>query len=124
MPDNSEHERMVEETWSRFMNSGRETKEFRRRHLFGLIPSDPRCRFCNAPFKGVGGTLMRLVYDNDIVVVQEEREEAKIIDIMEALKASLKDSGSGKKKPKAAAKKSAAKKTPAKKTRAKKKASK
>ena len=64
------------------------------------------------------------VNGQDIVVVQEEREEAKIIDIMEALKASLKDSGSGKKKPKAAAKKSAAKKSPAKKTRAKKKASK
>ena len=59
------------------------------------------------------------VNGQDIVVAQEEREEAKIIDIMEALKASLKESGTGKKKPKAAAKKS---KAPARKTRAKTKA--
>lgn len=66
------------------------------------------------------------VNGEDIVVAQEEREEAKIIDIMEALKASLKDSGSGRKKPKAAAKKKApAKKARAKaKTKARKKASK
>ncbi len=64
------------------------------------------------------------VNGEEIVVAQEEREEAKIIDIMEALKASLKDSGSGKKAAKPAAKKKPAKKAPAKKARAKKKSSK
>lgn len=66
------------------------------------------------------------VNGEDIVVAQEEHEEARIIDIMEALKASIKDaSGSkststGRKKPKAAAKRKPA----ARKTRAKAKTSK
>jgi adenylate cyclase len=30
------------------------------RHLYGLLPSDPRCKSCHAPFAGVGGALMRL----------------------------------------------------------------
>lgn len=65
------------------------------------------------------------VNGEDIVVAQEEHEEAKIIDIMEALKASLKDSGTDKKKAKAAGKKKpAAKKKTTAKTRAKKKSSK
>jgi len=34
---------------------------FRRRKLYKLIPSDPRCKFCNAPFHGIGGMLMPLV---------------------------------------------------------------
>lgn len=32
----------------------------RGRHFFRLIPSDPRCRLCNAPFSGVGGLVTRL----------------------------------------------------------------
>lgn len=64
------------------------------------------------------------VNGEEIVVAQEEREEAKIIDIMEALKASLKESGSGKKAAKPAAKKKRAKKAPANKARASKKSSK
>jgi DNA end-binding protein Ku len=60
------------------------------------------------------------VNGQEIVVAQEEREEAKIIDIMEALKASLKGSSAAKKKAKSAPKKATAKKTP--RTRAKKKA--
>ena len=60
------------------------------------------------------------VNGQDIVVVQEEQEEAKIIDIMEALKASL-ESNKTSGKPKRAAKKKPAK---AKKTKAKAKAKK
>jgi adenylate cyclase len=30
-------------------------------HLFGLIPSNPRCKICNAPFRGFGAPLMRLM---------------------------------------------------------------
>lgn len=32
------------------------------RHLFKYIPSNPRCRMCNAPFGSVGGPLMRWFY--------------------------------------------------------------
>lgn len=30
-------------------------------HLFGILPSNPRCKLCAAPFKSWGGTLMRLI---------------------------------------------------------------
>ena len=34
----------------------------RQRHFFHLLPHDPRCKFCNAPFEGVGGTIVRLLF--------------------------------------------------------------
>lgn len=33
----------------------------RRRHLHGLLPSDPRCRNCHRPFAGLGGAVLRAV---------------------------------------------------------------
>ena len=30
------------------------------RHIMKLLPSNPRCKMCNSPFKGWGGLLMRL----------------------------------------------------------------
>lgn len=38
-------------TWFNFQNL---------RRLFGLLPKDPRCRVCKAPFEGIGGGLVRL----------------------------------------------------------------
>jgi adenylate cyclase len=32
------------------------------RHIFHLLPHDPRCKFCNAPFQGVGGAVARTVF--------------------------------------------------------------
>jgi adenylate cyclase len=29
--------------------------------MFKLIPSEPRCKFCNAPFHGIGGVLMSMI---------------------------------------------------------------
>ncbi len=46
-----------------FLTEGKHTKEFRYRHMFGLLPSNPRCRFCNAPFRGLGGRLMKVIFD-------------------------------------------------------------
>jgi adenylate cyclase len=34
---------------------------YRKRRLFRVIPSEPRCKFCNAPFHGIGGTLMSMI---------------------------------------------------------------
>ena len=62
MSADPERERMVEDTWRQALTRGRETS-FRYRHLFSLIPSNPRCRFCNAPFRGPGAILVRMVYD-------------------------------------------------------------
>ena len=33
----------------------------RMRRMWGALPSPPRCKLCNAPFKGPGGALMRLI---------------------------------------------------------------
>ncbi len=30
--------------------------------MFSLIPSNPRCRFCHAPFGGFGGPVMRVIF--------------------------------------------------------------
>lgn len=34
----------------------------RLRRLNRRLPSDPRCRFCNAPFSGIGGALERMLF--------------------------------------------------------------
>jgi adenylate cyclase len=34
----------------------------RLRRLNRMLPRDPRCKFCNAPFKGVGGMLEKIVF--------------------------------------------------------------
>lgn len=34
----------------------------RLRHFQRVLPRDPRCKFCNAPFQGMGGALMRVLF--------------------------------------------------------------
>jgi len=34
----------------------------RLRHFLRVLPRDPRCKFCNAPFQGVGGMLVRVLF--------------------------------------------------------------
>ena len=35
------------------------------RRIFRVLPHDPRCKFCNAPFQGVGGMLVRLLFNKE-----------------------------------------------------------
>jgi adenylate cyclase len=49
-----------EEFWRDFLSRGH-SKERAGRLLFKLIPRDPRCRLCAAPFAGVGGPVMRAI---------------------------------------------------------------
>jgi len=49
-----------EEFWRDFLSRGH-SKERAARTLFKLIPQDPRCRLCAAPFSGVGAPMMRLI---------------------------------------------------------------
>jgi adenylate cyclase len=48
----------VDEMWERML-----TGDFPRLHsmrrIWGALPSPPRCKLCNAPFRGPGGVLMR-----------------------------------------------------------------
>ncbi len=34
----------------------------RLRRIFRMLPRDPRCKFCNAPFRGVGGIIVRALF--------------------------------------------------------------
>jgi adenylate cyclase len=34
----------------------------RLRHVLRVLPRDPRCKFCNAPFQGIGGTIVRMLF--------------------------------------------------------------
>ncbi|UCF27049.1 MAG: adenylate/guanylate cyclase domain-containing protein [Chloroflexota bacterium] len=49
----------VEEAWQLNLTEGN-TRLRARRHLNGMLPSNPRCVNCHRPFAGPGGFLMRL----------------------------------------------------------------
>ena len=50
----------LEEEWYQSLTTG-ENVPVHLRHLMGLLPSSPRCKLCNAPFKGWGGFVMHLM---------------------------------------------------------------
>jgi adenylate cyclase len=50
----------VEEMW-RQMLLGSYPRLHRMRRMWGALPSPPRCKLCNAPFRGPGGLLMRAI---------------------------------------------------------------
>ncbi len=50
----------IEEEWYKMLTEG-EAVVRRIHRLLGLLPSSPRCKMCNAPFKGWGGFLMHLM---------------------------------------------------------------
>ena len=57
---NADFDNLSNEQW-RMVLEGDHPDLRRGRHFFGLLPSNPRCKVCNAPFKGVGGVLMRQI---------------------------------------------------------------
>lgn len=51
-----------EEWWRRLLTGEEPPLPLRQlRHVWGLLPEGPRCKFCNAPYQGIGGPLMRLI---------------------------------------------------------------
>jgi adenylate cyclase len=50
----------TEEFWRDFLTKGHRV-ENALREVLKLIPHDPRCRLCAAPFAGAGGQIMRLI---------------------------------------------------------------
>jgi adenylate cyclase len=50
----------VEEMW-RQMLTGDYPRLHSMRRMWGALPSAPRCKLCNAPFRGPGGVLMRAI---------------------------------------------------------------
>ena len=51
--------RTLEEEWYLMLTEG-ENIPHRLRNIMRLLPSGPRCKLCNSPFKGFGGFLMHL----------------------------------------------------------------
>ena len=49
-----------EQQWRKALTQGEAVPRFMR-HLFAVLPASPRCKMCNAPFKGIGAPLMRLI---------------------------------------------------------------
>ncbi len=50
----------VEEMWQKNLTEGN-IRMRRYRHLYGMLPSNPRCVNCHRPFAGPGGALLRTV---------------------------------------------------------------
>jgi len=53
--------RTVDEMWKKNLTEGN-VRMRRNRHLYGMLPSNPRCVNCHRPFAGIGGAIMRWVY--------------------------------------------------------------
>ena len=49
-----------DDKWRKALTEGEAVPIFMRR-LFGALPANPRCKMCNAPFKGWGAPIMRLI---------------------------------------------------------------
>jgi adenylate cyclase len=56
----SEEQAKINENWrAAFM--GNDPHLDRMRRAFRLLPASPRCKLCNAPFRGLGGPVMRVI---------------------------------------------------------------
>jgi adenylate cyclase len=50
----------VDEIWHRVLTEGN-VRTKRWRHLYGMLPTNPRCVQCHRPFAGIGGAILRMV---------------------------------------------------------------
>jgi adenylate cyclase len=48
--------------WQEWFTTSAFSVDKRLRHIFQMLPRDPRCKFCNAPFQGVGGVIVRALF--------------------------------------------------------------
>ncbi len=53
-------EQTIEQEWYKMLTEG-EPINRHLYHLYGLLPSDPRCKMCAAPFRGPGEFIMHLL---------------------------------------------------------------
>lgn len=52
----------IEETWRQFLVTGDMAPDRRLRRFFRILPHEPRCKICNAPFQGIGGQVARMLF--------------------------------------------------------------
>ena len=48
--------------WADWFSTSAFGVDKRLRQVFRMLPHDPRCKFCNAPFEGVGGSVVRVLF--------------------------------------------------------------
>jgi adenylate cyclase len=52
----------VGKVWQFWFTTSAFDVDKRLRRIFRVLPSDPRCKFCNAPFHGAGGFIVRALF--------------------------------------------------------------
>src|SRR5262245_15856443 len=52
----------IEQLWHDWFTLDASSVEKRLFHTLRLLPQDPRCKLCHAPFEGMGGVIMRTLY--------------------------------------------------------------
>lgn len=52
----------VGQVWSFWFTTSAFDVDKRLRRLFRRLPRDPRCKFCNAPFRGIGGIIVKSLF--------------------------------------------------------------
>ncbi len=55
----------VGSVWWFWFTSNAFAVDKRLRRLMRLLPADPRCKFCNAPFRGIGGSIVRAAFGKE-----------------------------------------------------------
>ena len=53
---------MADELWREWFTTSAFSAEKRIHRMLRLLPHGPRCKFCNAPFEGIGSIFVRAVY--------------------------------------------------------------
>lgn len=53
----------VNQMWRDWFMNDAVTVEKRLQHLFHILPHDPRCKLCRAPFEGIGGAVVGALYN-------------------------------------------------------------
>jgi adenylate cyclase len=52
----------IDQMWHDWFMTDAFRVEKRRNHMFRFLPRDPRCKFCHAPFEGMGSLVVRTLY--------------------------------------------------------------
>ena len=58
----NENKSMADELWREWFTTSAFSAEKRIHRMLRLLPHEPRCKFCHAPFQGIGSFFVRAVY--------------------------------------------------------------
>ena len=58
----SDEQSKIDQMWHDWFMTDAFRVEKRKHHIFGMLPHDPRCKFCHAPFSGLGSLAVRTIY--------------------------------------------------------------